>query len=139
MKCNIGKTDRSLRMLVGLALIAYGLATGSLLGLAACLPAVSWALVGWALLAVLLLHGCPLQPLMAALLLPTQQPCGHGQRSRPPSLRSLRALGIPHPRPYIKVVRNAFVARARRAGYAVVPDISIPAEYVHGCGGVPSS
>ena len=36
-------------------------------------------------------------------------------------------------------VRDAFVARARRAGYAVVPDISIPAEYVHGCGGVPSS
>jgi hypothetical protein len=41
MKCNIGKTDRSLRMLVGLALIAYGLATGSLLGLVGFVPLIT--------------------------------------------------------------------------------------------------
>lgn len=38
MQCNIGKTDRALRMILGLALIAYGLATGSLLGLVGLVP-----------------------------------------------------------------------------------------------------
>lgn len=40
--------------------------------------------------------------------------------------------------PAFRSIRDAFVARARRAGYAVVPDASIPAEYLHGCVGVPS-
>ena len=38
MQCNVGKTDRALRIIVGLALIGAGAATGSLWGAIGIIP-----------------------------------------------------------------------------------------------------
>lgn len=38
MQCNVGKTDRALRIVVGLAVIVAGVATGSWLGAIGLVP-----------------------------------------------------------------------------------------------------
>lgn len=38
MKCNIGKTDRMLRIILGVALIGWGLATQNILGAIGVVP-----------------------------------------------------------------------------------------------------
>lgn len=44
MQCNIGKTDRLLRIILGIVLLGAGFATGSLLGLVGLVPLVTAAL-----------------------------------------------------------------------------------------------
>ncbi|RLA75737.1 MAG: DUF2892 domain-containing protein [Epsilonproteobacteria bacterium] len=51
MKKNIGKIDKTIRIVLGLAIIAYGLMTESLLGLIGLVP-LGTALISW----------CPLYP-----------------------------------------------------------------------------
>lgn len=46
MKCNVGKTDRVLRIVVGLAVIVAGVATGSWLGAIGLVPLFT-GLVRW--------------------------------------------------------------------------------------------
>ncbi len=41
MQCNIGKTDRLLRIILGLSVLGAGLATGSLWGLVGLVPLVT--------------------------------------------------------------------------------------------------
>ncbi len=41
MKCNVGKTDKSLRIIVGIAIILAGVAFGSWLGLIGIMPIVT--------------------------------------------------------------------------------------------------
>lgn len=38
MKCNVGKTDRLIRIVVGIILIAFALATGNLIGWIGIVP-----------------------------------------------------------------------------------------------------
>ena len=38
MQCNVGKTDRALRIVVGLAIIAWGLATQNIWGVVGVVP-----------------------------------------------------------------------------------------------------
>ena len=46
MKCNVGKTDRNIRIIVGLFVIAVGVYSKSWLGLIGAIPLVTAAL-GW--------------------------------------------------------------------------------------------
>lgn len=46
MKCNIGKTDRTLRIIAGLALIGWGLATENLWGAAGVVPLLT-GIIRW--------------------------------------------------------------------------------------------
>jgi len=46
MKKNIGKIDKSIRIIIGLALIAYGIIEHSYLGLIGLIPLIT-ALVSW--------------------------------------------------------------------------------------------
>lgn len=46
MKCNVGKTDRILRIIAGLAIIAAGVATGSWLGAIGLIPLVT-GIIRW--------------------------------------------------------------------------------------------
>jgi len=46
MKCNVGKTDRALRIIAGLGLIGFALATGNALGFIGIVPLVT-GLVRW--------------------------------------------------------------------------------------------
>lgn len=46
MTCNMGKTDRTIRIVVGLAIIAAGVALKSWWGLVGAVPLVT-AVVGW--------------------------------------------------------------------------------------------
>ncbi|OPX27728.1 MAG: hypothetical protein B1H07_00770 [Campylobacteraceae bacterium 4484_166] len=51
MNKNVGKTDKTIRIVLGLAIIGYGVYTQSLLGLIGLIP-LGTALIGW----------CPLYP-----------------------------------------------------------------------------
>ena len=46
MNKNIGKLDKSARIVIGLAIIAYGIVESSLLGLIGIVP-LATALIGW--------------------------------------------------------------------------------------------
>ncbi len=46
MNKNIGKTDKIIRIIVGVAIIAYGVMTNSWLGLIGLIP-LATALIGW--------------------------------------------------------------------------------------------
>lgn len=46
MKKNLGKLDRTLRIIVGLAIIAYGVINQSLLGVIGIIP-IATALISW--------------------------------------------------------------------------------------------
>lgn len=46
MKCNVGKTDRTLRILAGLVVIALGIVFKSWWGLIGLIP-LATALIGW--------------------------------------------------------------------------------------------
>ena len=44
MKCNVGKTDRDLRIIAGLAIICWGLATQNIWGAAGLIPLLTGVL-----------------------------------------------------------------------------------------------
>lgn len=46
MNKNLGKIDRTLRIIVGLVIIVYGVSAGSLLGLIGLIP-LGTAIIGW--------------------------------------------------------------------------------------------
>jgi hypothetical protein len=46
MKCNVGKTDKTIRIIVGILLIAYGIAYNSWIGIIGLIPVLT-ALAGW--------------------------------------------------------------------------------------------
>jgi hypothetical protein len=46
MKCNVGKTDRTLRIIAGLAIIGWGVATGNIWGAIGVLPLLT-GIIRW--------------------------------------------------------------------------------------------
>lgn len=61
MSNNVGKIDKSLRVIIGLAIITYGIIEQSLLGIIGLIPLMS-ALMGWCpLYSILGISSCSLQ------------------------------------------------------------------------------
>jgi hypothetical protein len=53
MKKNVGTIDRAIRLIVGIAIVVYGIVEGSWLGVIGIIP-IATALISW----------CPLYPLL---------------------------------------------------------------------------
>lgn len=46
MKCNVGKTDRTLRIIAGLAIIGWGVVTGNIWGVVGIVPLLT-GIIRW--------------------------------------------------------------------------------------------